>query len=108
MFEVCPEVMGGLSTPRNPAEIIGDKVISSVGDDVSAEYFSGANIALEIAKAENVDLCILKSRSPSCGKGEIYDGTFSGTLQAGNGCTASLLMQNGFEVISENDIEGGI
>lgn len=104
VFKVCPEVMGGLSTPRNPAEIIGKKVISSVGVDVSAEYFRGAEIALDIAKCEKVDLCILKSRSPSCGKGEIYDGTFSGVLKKGDGCTAKLLTDNGFEVVSENDI----
>ncbi|MFI3167548.1 MAG: DUF523 domain-containing protein [Bacillota bacterium] len=104
IFKVCPEVMGGLDTPRNPAEIIGDRIVSSVGVDVTMQYHKGANIALEIAKREGVDLCILKSRSPSCGSGEIYDGTFSGTLKGGNGCTSQLLKENGFEVVSELDI----
>ncbi len=104
VFEVCPEEMGGLPTPRPPAEYIGDKIVSNVGVDVTLEYHKGAKIALEIANRENVDLCILKSRSPSCGKGEIYDGTFSGKLVAGNGCTCDLLLKNDFKVISEEEL----
>ncbi len=104
MVVVCPEVMGGLSIPRNPAEIIGENIISNAGVDVTKEYMSGANQALEMALREKVDICLLKSRSPSCGCGQIYDGTFSGNLIDGNGCTAELLLNNGFVVISEEDL----
>ncbi len=103
-FEICPEQMGGLTTPRNPAEIMGDRIVSNAGVDVTFEYNKGAEMSLEIAKRENVDLCILKSRSPSCGTGEIYDGTFSGKIISGNGCTSRLLSENGFVVISEEGI----
>ncbi|MCQ2399190.1 MAG: DUF523 domain-containing protein [Clostridia bacterium] len=101
---ICPESDGGLPTPRTPSEIIGDKVVSKDGKDVTAEYTRGAVIALETAKRENVDLCILKKRSPSCGIGVVYDGTFSGKLVNGDGITAKLLKDNGFKVISEEDV----
>ncbi len=104
VFAVCPEQDGGLSTPRSPAEIIGDKIIAKNGNDVTKEYTLGAKKALQVAKDNNVDLCLLKAKSPSCGKGMIYDGTFSGNLIQGNGVTCKLLQENGFKVISENDI----
>lgn len=104
VFAVCPEQDGGLSTPRSPAEIIGDKIIAKNGNDVTKEYTLGAQKALQVAKENNVDLCILKAKSPSCGKSMIYDGTFSGNLIEGNGVTCKLLQENGFKVISENEI----
>ena len=101
---VCPEQLGGLPTPRDPGERVGEKVISNKGKDITAEYTEGANKALEIAKREKVDLCLLKAKSPSCGKGIIYDGTFSGSLKEGNGVTAELLIKSGFKVLTENDL----
>ena len=104
LIPVCPEQMGGLSTPRQPAERVGDRVVSKVGVDVTEEYGRGANFALEIAKANNVDLCIMKANSPSCGKGIIYDGTFTGAKTNGNGVTTEKLLSAGFTVITENEI----
>lgn len=101
LIPVCPEVMGGLETPRTPCEIQNGKVISADGADKTAEYKKGAEIALEIALKNNCKKAILKSKSPSCGKGKIYDGTFSKTLTDGNGITADLLIQNGITVYSE-------
>ena len=104
VFAVCPEQDGGLSTPRSPAERIGDKIIAKSGVDVTNEYLLGAQKALELAIKEKVDLCLLKAKSPSCGTGMIYDGTFSGNLIEGNGVTSELLTKHGFKVITENDI----
>lgn len=104
LIPVCPEQLGGLSTPRDPAERVKDKVISSKGKDVTAEYNKGAEIALETARANNVEFCVLKSRSPSCGKGVIYDGTFTGGKIAGNGVTTDLLIKNGYRVLTEEDL----
>lgn len=105
VIPICPEVMGGLSTPRNPSEIIGDKVIMINGRDVTLEYKRGAEIALDIAQKNKCEFAILKARSPSCGKGLIYDGTYSGTLTKGNGICAELLMKNGIAVLDEEEIE---
>ena len=111
---VCPEQMGGLSTPRNPSEIVGsakgvlegrDKIISNRGVDVSREFISGAREVLEIAIKNNADLAILKAKSPSCGKGLVYDGTFTGSKIVGNGITAQILMDNGVNVINEEELE---
>lgn len=104
LIGVCPEVEGGLSTPRNPSEIVNDKVISSAGKDVTAEYKKGAEIALKLAQDNKVDLVIFKAKSPSCGKGLIYDGTFTGNKIPGNGIAAQLLIDNGFKVITEEDL----
>ena len=93
---VCPEVEGGLSTPRDPSERVANKVISSKGKDVTAEYQKGAEFALKLAQDNNVDLVIFKAKSPSCGCGLIYDGTFSGNKIPGNGVTTELLLNNGF------------
>lgn len=106
VFPVCPEVMGGLPTPRVPAEIVCGTVINKDGVNVDREYRLGAEIALEIAKREQIDLAILQPRSPSCGATEIYDGTFSGRRIPGHGVTAALLMENGFCVIDAEGIEG--
>ena len=104
LIPVCPEQLGGLSTPRHPAERIGGKVISDVGVDVTEEYNRGADIAVEVAKANAVDYCVLKANSPSCGKGVIYDGTFTGGKRTGNGVTVEKLLAEGFVVLTENEI----
>lgn len=104
LIGVCPEVMGGLSTPRLPAERVGENVVAADGTDVTAAYAAGAEQALAIAEREGVAYCILKSKSPSCGKGMIYDGTFTGALTEGDGVAAALLMRHGFRVLDENEL----
>lgn len=101
---ICPEQTGGLSTPRNPSEIVGDRVISSNGTDVTKEYMKGAQTALFLAQLNNIDYAVLKANSPSCGNKMIYDGTFTGTKIPGEGVTAKLLRENGFKVISEEEL----
>ncbi len=105
LLGVCPEQMGGLETPRAPSEIVGDKVVSNVGRDVTDAYRKGAEMALHLAKLNRVDFAILKAKSPSCGKGLIYDGTFSGNKIPGNGVTAALLLQNGIPVYTEEELD---
>lgn len=101
---ICPEVMGGLSTPRNPSEILPDgRVVMCDGTDVTENFKLGAKKALDIADEIKPDLIILKAKSPSCGVGQVYDGTFSKTLKCGNGIAADLLIKNGYKVITEND-----
>lgn len=99
---ICPEQMGGLETPRNPSEIKvinGEiKVFMNDGRDVTENYKRGAKEVLRLAKELNIKKAILKKKSPSCGCGEIYDGTFSGNLVSGNGITAALLLENGIEI----------
>ena len=104
LIPVCPEQLGGLQTPRYPAERVGDRIISNVGADVTEEYTRGADLAVEIAKANAVDYCVLKANSPSCGKGIIYDGTFSGNKIKGNGVTSEKLLAAGFKVLTEEEI----
>ncbi len=101
---VCPEQLGGLSTPRVPAEIINGKVITKDGIDVTEEYKKGATEVLKLAKCLNINKAIFKSKSPSCGCGIIYDGTFSGNKVNGNGITTQVLLDNGINVITEKDI----
>ena len=98
---VCPEQLGGLPTPRVPAERCGEKVLRQDGDDVTAAYQRGAAEALRIARLYGCRYAVLKEKSPSCGCGNIYDGSFSQTLTDGNGVTADLLLQNGIKVIGE-------
>ena len=105
LFLVCPEVDGGLTTPRNPSEQIGDKVISNQGVDVTYEFNLGAKIALDVAKKNNIKYALLKESSPSCGTNLIYDGTFSVKKISGMGVAAKLLTENGIQVFSENEIE---
>ncbi|MBE6151228.1 MAG: DUF523 domain-containing protein [Firmicutes bacterium] len=99
---VCPEQMGGLETPRNPSEIKivnGEvKVFMNDGTDVTENYKRGAEEVLKLAKELNVKKAIFRKKSPSCGCGEIYDGTFTNTLTKGNGITTSLLLENSIEV----------
>lgn len=100
---ICPEQLGGLSTPRQPSERVGTMVISRCGNDISEAFQTGAELALHIAQTHEARMAILKSLSPSCGKGQIYDGTFQGTLCSGNGVTTDLFLQAGIEVLNEEE-----
>ncbi len=97
---LCAEVIGGLPIPRNSCEISSNKVIDANGNDFTLQFKTGAEKILEIAKILNVKKAILQQRSPSCGYGKIYDGTFSGKLIEGNGILAELLSKNGIEIES--------
>jgi len=112
---VCPEQLGGLPTPRAEAEIesggSGGKVLSAEakvldvdGRDVTAQYLRGAREALRASRLSGAKAAILKARSPSCGNGQIYNGSFSGTLVDGKGVTAALLEKEGLQVLSEEDL----
>lgn len=103
--KICPEVMGGLPTPRCPSEIVRDSVISKDGDDFTEYFKKGAEISLKLAEENNIKKAVLKAKSPSCGYGKIYDGTFTGTLKEGNGIAAQLLSENGIEIITEEDLK---
>lgn len=103
VIPVCPEQMGGFSTPRMPSERKDAKVMTESGIDVTKQYQKGAQETLKLVEKFQVEKAILKSKSPSCGVGKIYDGTFSHTVISGNGVTADLLLQNGVEVISSDD-----
>ena len=105
LVPVCPEELGGLKTPRIPAEIVGDRVIRKDGKDITLEYTSGAVAALEIAKENNCTVAILKSKSPSCGKGKIYDGTFNGRLTDGDGICVRLFEKNNIDIFTENETD---
>ena len=103
---VCPEILGGLKTPRESAEIVecdGKVVKLSSGKDVTEAFVIGAGKALKIAKENRIEIAILKAKSPSCGCGKIYDGTFSKNLIDGDGITTSLLKLNGIKVITEEE-----
>lgn len=104
VIPVCPEIFGGLQTPRIPSEIVGDKVLNREKIDVTKEYQKGAEETLYLAKLFNVKKALLKESSPSCGTNTIYDGTFTGNKINGIGITAKLLKENGIEVISENEV----
>ena len=104
LIPVCPEQLGGLPTPREPAEQKGKKIITKSGKDVTKSFKKGAREVLKLAKLLGVKEAILKQKSPSCGCGKIYDGTFSGRTIKGNGVTTALLKRNGIKVISEEDL----
>ncbi len=101
LIPVCPESAGGLPTPRDPSERMGDRVVSSKGKDVTVEYTKGAQTALYLARKYGCKKALLKRNSPSCGGEYIYDGSFSGTLIPGEGVTAELLRAEGIEIIGE-------
>ncbi|MDD3347754.1 DUF523 domain-containing protein [Oscillibacter sp.] len=101
---VCPEQLGGLPTPRPPAERRGDRVVTQVGD-VTAAYRRGAEETWKLCRALGCEAAVLKERSPSCGGGMIYDGTFRGVLTQGDGVTAELLRARGIPVFGESQIE---
>jgi uncharacterized protein YbbK (DUF523 family) len=108
---ICPELLGGFSTPREPAEIVGGdgedvldgkaKVVEKSGEDVTELYIKGAYATLEKAKKINAAIVVLKENSPSCGSSMIYNGEFKGKKIVGNGVTSALLKRNGLQVISE-------
>ena len=104
IITICPEVDGGLTTPRIPSEIVGKKVINQAGLDVTKEYLKGASIALEKSLSNNVKFAVLKTKSPSCGCGLIYDGTFTHNLINGDGVTTKLLKEHNIQVYTEEDI----
>ncbi|WP_372871128.1 DUF523 domain-containing protein [Shewanella sp.] len=131
LVSICPECVGGLPTPRPPAEILSPlaeisrypaeikkpsaekqtpdpnqsiRVVTVMGEDVTDAFVLGAEAALRLAGKENIRFAILKARSPSCGKGQIYDGSFSRTLIDGNGITAALLILHGIEVFTEDEL----
>ena len=101
----CPEVEGGLPTPRKPSERKGDKVVNNAGKDVTRNFELGAEKALNICKYLNIKIAILKENSPSCGVNQIYDGNFNKKLIKGEGVTTELLRKNGITVYTENQIE---
>lgn len=100
----CPEAMGGLPTPRNPCEIRGDKVMDNQDNDCTVQFERGAEEGLRLARMYGCTEAILKARSPSCGSGIIYDGTFTSTRIPGNGVFARLLKANNITVRSEEDL----
>lgn len=105
LIPVCPEVYGGLPTPRTPAERCGDRVCMRDGTDVTMQFHRGAQEAVSLAKLFDVKYALLKERSPSCGAGEIYDGSFTGSRTRGNGVAAEYLMKNGVKVYGESRLE---
>lgn len=104
LIPICPEVYGGLATPRQPSERCGKRVIAKDGIDHTDQFERGAHIALHLAQLFDCKLAVLKDKSPSCGVHRIYDGTFSGTIRCGVGVTAELLLNNGISVYDETQI----
>jgi uncharacterized protein YbbK (DUF523 family) len=111
----CPEEDGGLATPRPPAEIVGGdgndvlegraRVVTQTGEDVTDAYLRGAEAALRAARRAGAGVAVLKARSPSCGRGQIYDGSFSRTLATGDGVTAAMLRRHGIDVLTEEELQ---
>ena len=104
LVPVCPEFAGGLPAPRDPSERLNGRVVSCNGRDVTREYERGADVALELARRFDCHKALMKERSPSCGSGEIYDGSFSGTVISGYGTAAEKLRAAGVEVIGESRV----
>ena len=105
LIPICPEIFGGLPTPRIPAEIQADRrVLRKDGKDITDEYKKGAKEALRLAKLFDCKLAILKERRPSCGSGVIYDGSFTGNKINGDGITAELLKKEGIRIIGESEL----
>ncbi|MBR0199275.1 MAG: DUF523 domain-containing protein [Oscillospiraceae bacterium] len=105
LVPVCPEQAGGLPTPRLPSECRGEQVVNRAGEDVTEAFRRGAELALETALREDCRLALLKERSPSCGSGRIYDGSFTATVIPGDGVTAEMLKKSGITVYSETEFE---
>ncbi len=103
-IDVCPEELGGLQTPRVPAEILNNQVVTRDGIDVTAAFVCGASETVKVAQANECTNALLKAKSPSCGCGEIYDGTHSGTLINGDGITTKALKEIGISIMNENDL----
>ena len=104
LIPVCAEIMGGLPTPRIPCEIKNGRAVNRNGEDKTDEYVRGAEEVLRLARLFGCDTAVLKARSPSCGNGEIYDGSFSGRLISGDGICAELLKANGIKIFNETQI----
>lgn len=104
VIPVCPEVLGGLPVPRVPAEIVNGTVTARDGRNVDEAFRQGAEAALKILKERGAELCILQSRSPSCGTHEVYDGTFSGRKIPGQGVFAGLARESGIPVLDVEDL----
>lgn len=105
LIPVCPETAGGLPTPRDPSERLGERVVSCCGADVTAQFKKGAEAALTLARRYGCTTALMKEHSPSCGSGLIYDGSFLGKLVKGDGCAAELLKAAGVSVVGENMTE---
>ncbi|MBQ7065086.1 MAG: DUF523 domain-containing protein [Firmicutes bacterium] len=105
VIPVCPEMEGGLPTPRLSCEIVHGRVVNTAGEDKDREFSEGAVICLRRAQENGIDLAILQSRSPSCGVNQVYDGTFTGHLTEGSGVFAALLRENGFRVVDVEDLD---
>ena len=105
LIPVCGEILGGLPTPRPAAELCGERVVTGTGKDVTAEYRRGAEEVVRLAGLFGAEAAVLKERSPSCGSGKIYDGSFSGTLTDGWGVTAAMLKKAGIPVYGESGVE---
>lgn len=105
LVPICPETWGGLAAPRPPAERIGDRILDREGRDVTDAFQRGAQRALETARKNGCRRAVLKERSPSCGAGRIYDGTFTGTTVPGDGVAAALLRAEGLVLYGESEIE---
>ena len=105
LVPVCPECLGGLPIPHEPSERVGDRVLSKSGADVTAAFQRGAEKTLALALQHGVKKAVLKERSPSCGCGSIYDGTFTGTVVPGSGVAAELLLAHGVEIYGESRME---
>ena len=105
LIPVCPEVFGGLPTPRADAQRVRDKVIARTGKDVTFEYMKGAHEAVRLAKEYGVICAVMKEKSPSCGSNKIYDGTFEGNLIDGQGTAVELLRKEGVKVFSEEQLD---
>lgn len=103
VIPICPEVLGGLPIPRDPSEIVKGEVLTNMGKSVDKEFKNGAKKALEIVKESGAELVILQSRSPSCGLGKIYDGSFTGRLVEGDGVFVKLLKDEGIKVVDVSD-----
>lgn len=104
LIPICPEQAGGLATPRSAAERQGEQVVTCDGKNVTQAYRQGAEQALYLAQMFHCAYAVLKEKSPSCGSGVVYDGTFTRTLQPGDGVTAALLRRHGITVIGESSI----
>lgn len=106
LIPVCPEVLGGLPTPRSPAERQPDgRVVNRAGEDVTAAYLEGAGRTLALAREAGCTLAVLKAKSPSCGCRGIYDGSFTGRLVPGQGVAARLLEESGVRVVDETELD---
>lgn len=105
LVTVCPECFGGLPIPHPPSERVGERVVAKTGEDVTAAFRLGAEKTLEIAKEQGIGKAVLKERSPSCGYGAIYDGTFTGTVVPGSGVAAEMLAAAGIAIYGESEIE---